>query len=154
MQLTTTTLLHLLALSALPSTLAFPTAPSSTNQTLHPRGGRDKWSGGHPKIGSFLDPTCALKSLIPPPPKTKFAAGWGCIKFTPETDNVGIEWGNTRARALNFFTDDKCEDYATEMLVSPVYEGLDNGRGKADRCISYKAHGGNWRSVKFWAPPY
>ncbi|KAI4176772.1 MAG: hypothetical protein LQ346_007815, partial [Caloplaca aetnensis] len=84
---------------------------------------------------------------------TKFAGGWGCIKFTPGTDNVGINWGNSRARAIWFYTDDNCKNYATKRLDS-FSAGGDNGKGKADKCISYKANGGNWKSVAFWFPNY
>ncbi|KAL8964658.1 MAG: hypothetical protein Q9197_006853 [Variospora fuerteventurae] len=79
------------------------------------------------------------------------SGGYKCIKFTPGTDNVGINWGAVRAEAITFYQDEKCTVYATKKMYSPAY-GMDNGKGKADKCISYRATGGGWHSVGFQYP--
>ncbi|KAI4132111.1 MAG: hypothetical protein LQ338_000865 [Usnochroma carphineum] len=96
---------------------------------LLPRG---SWEGGDPKIASFTSPSCTTASRL-----GKYKSGWDCIKFTPGTDNVGINWGNTRAKGIDFFTDDNCNDYATKTVFS-MDLGSDNGKGKADKCVHFQ----------------
>ncbi|KAI4088368.1 MAG: hypothetical protein LQ344_006153 [Seirophora lacunosa] len=155
----TTLLLLALSAASLPTTLSAPAPPlpnTTTNTTTHlsPRARPKNWAkefeGWKPSIGSFTDASCTLKSLIPPPPSiNKLSEGWGCIKFTPATDNVGLDWGvGARAESISFYTDEKCTNFATKKVYSPPY-GYDNGEGKADKCVSYRETGGAWHSVGF-----
>ncbi|KAL8922654.1 MAG: hypothetical protein Q9172_003469 [Xanthocarpia lactea] len=138
MQYPTYTTLLTLALSA--TTLAFPAPANITDFEL------EKRINGDTRIGSFDNAFCSGK------PVGKWTGGndWDCFRFTPTTDNVGIDW-STQARALgiNFFTDEKCEKWATAGVYAPPTAMGDNGKGKADKCISYKANGGNWKSARF-----
>ncbi|KAL8674077.1 MAG: hypothetical protein Q9168_001512 [Polycauliona sp. 1 TL-2023] len=143
MQYPTYTTLLTLALSA--STLAFPAPANLTDSEL------DKRSNAVTRIGAFDNPSCAGQ------PVSKWAGKdtWSCFKFTPTTDNVGIDWATyTRALGINFFIDDKCGDHAwaTSTIYAPAAAAYDNGKGKADKCISYKANGGNWKSARFIYP--
>ncbi|KAL8996063.1 MAG: hypothetical protein Q9169_004339 [Polycauliona sp. 2 TL-2023] len=142
MQFPTYTTILTLALSA--STLAFPAPANITDSDL------DKRSNAVTRIGSFQDPTCKGK---PVENKWKGKETWQCFKFTPTTDNVGIDWATyTRALGIDFFTDDKCEKWATSTVYAPSGPAYDNGKGKADKCLSYKANGGNWKSARFIYP--
>ncbi|KAL9010049.1 MAG: hypothetical protein Q9173_004981 [Seirophora scorigena] len=154
----TTLLLLALSAGALPTTLSAPAPPltnTNNNTTLLEARGRPKdWAKAFeradPSIGSFTDASCTLKSLIPPPSSVnKLSEGWGCIKFTPATDNIGLDWGvGPRAESISFYTDEKCMNFATKKVYSPPY-GYDNGKGKADKCVSYRETGGAWHSVSF-----
>ncbi|KAL8851327.1 MAG: hypothetical protein Q9221_003772 [Calogaya cf. arnoldii] len=131
-----------LALSA--TTLAFPAPANVTESNL------EKRIGSRMRIGSFDNHLCAGK------PVEKWTDGTGdkfdCFKFQPTTDNIGIDWGiRMRAMGIDFFTDDKCGDkaYATKSVMAALSSQGDNGKGKADKCISYKLHGGNWKSARF-----
>ncbi|KAL8707682.1 MAG: hypothetical protein Q9220_007344 [cf. Caloplaca sp. 1 TL-2023] len=129
---TTTTLLTL-ALSA----AALPQNATSDSLT--------KRFGGEPSIASFSNGFCSGPPLEP----HRLHHGINCIPFTPLSDNVGINWSNVRALGINFYTDTKCKQYATGTLYASLDPRLDNGKGKADKCISYKLNGGNWKSVEF-----
>ncbi|KAL9637697.1 MAG: hypothetical protein Q9204_001770 [Flavoplaca sp. TL-2023a] len=141
-----TTLLTL-ALSA--SSLAFPAPANLTDYESDLS--LEKRKNSEIRIGSFGNQFCEGK------PVGKWTDGkdFECFKFTPTTDNVGIDWSTmVRALGINFFTDDKCGDdkWATTTLYAPVSAMGDNGKGKADKCISYKANGGNWKSARFIYP--
>ncbi|KAI4230364.1 MAG: hypothetical protein L6R40_008029 [Gallowayella cf. fulva] len=141
MQYLTSTLLTL-ALSAT-TTLAFP-APSSSNTTISAL--LEKRISGNPQIGSFDNGFCAGKPVV----KYTGHHDWDCFKYTPTTDNVGLNWGTqSRALGITFFTDDNCKNWATASVYAPKTAMGDNGKGKADKCISYKAHGANWKSAYF-----
>ncbi|KAL9597056.1 MAG: hypothetical protein Q9219_005385 [cf. Caloplaca sp. 3 TL-2023] len=132
--------LLLLALSALPSTFSLPTTNTTTSSL------EKRYNG--PSMGSFLSTDCSGQPLTG---KMKHPS-WSCFKFNPMSDNIGINWGDDRALGARFFTDDKCsqDKYATKTLWAPLLEeGKDNGKGKTNKCISYKANGGNWKSVYF-----
>ncbi|KAL8896788.1 MAG: hypothetical protein Q9192_002910 [Flavoplaca navasiana] len=141
------TALLTLALSA--STFAFP-APANLTDSESDLS-LEKRKNSEIRIGSFGNQFCEGK------PVGKWTDGndFECFKFTPSTDNVGIDWSTmVRALGINFFTDDKCGDdkWATTTLYAPQSALRDNGKGKADKCISYKANGGNWKSAKFIYP--
>ncbi|KAL8725246.1 MAG: hypothetical protein Q9166_007485 [cf. Caloplaca sp. 2 TL-2023] len=143
MQLTYTTLLTL-ALSA--TTLAFPAPSNITSPDFTELEKR----GGGPKISSFDNMYCSGKPI-----NQKWTDGndWSCFKFTPVSDNVGINWSTQmRALGITFFTDDKCTNWATKSVIAPQTQMGDNGKGKADKCISYNANGGNWKSARFIFP--
>ncbi|KAI4182111.1 MAG: hypothetical protein L6R41_006187, partial [Letrouitia leprolyta] len=105
----------LLALSAfLPTTLSAPTQPSNT--TLLEK----RYNG--PSIGSFISPTCSGQPLTG---KMKHPS-WDCFTFSPLSDNIGINWGGDRALGINFFTDRKCQKWATKTVWSPSNPESDN----------------------------
>ncbi|KAI4257949.1 MAG: hypothetical protein L6R42_005376 [Xanthoria sp. 1 TBL-2021] len=143
MQYPTYTTLLTLALSA--TTLAFPAPANLTDSEL------EKRINGEIRIGSFDNYYCSGK------PVGKWTGGneFACFKFTPTTDNVGIDWSTqVRALGINFFTDEKCGDdkWATSTVYAPQTAMGDNGKGKADKCISYSTNGGNWKSARFINP--
>ena len=147
MQYPTYITLLTLALSA--GTLAFPAPANLTDSDLDMD--LEKRDNGKIRIGSFGNQYCDGK------PVGKWTGGndFDCFKFRPTTDNVGIDWSTqVRALGINFFTDDKCGDdaWATSNVYAPMTAMGDNGGDKADKCISYKANGGNWQSARFIYP--
>ncbi|CAL8581505.1 hypothetical protein XPA_007194 [Xanthoria parietina] len=144
MQFPAYTTLLMLALSA--TTLAFPAPANLTDSEL------EKRKNFSLRIGSFDPIDCSGK------PVGKWIDGnfFDCFKFTPRTDNVGLDWSTSdRAKGIDFFTDEKCgkDKYATKRVWAPKSELQDNGKGRADKCISYKANGGNWKSARFVYDP-
>ncbi|KAL8717802.1 MAG: hypothetical protein Q9225_004988, partial [Loekoesia sp. 1 TL-2023] len=98
-----------------------------------------------PSIGSFLSTNCAGQPLT----GKMTHHSWDCFKYSPLSNNVGINWGGDRALGINFYTDDNCSKWATKTICSPADPGMDNGKGKTDMCVDYKLHGGDWKSVAF-----
>ncbi|KAL8685633.1 MAG: hypothetical protein Q9224_005741 [Gallowayella concinna] len=138
MQYPTYTSFLAMALSA--TTLAFPAPANMTVSDI------EKRDSGNPNIAAFDNGFCSGKAVVRPTGHND----WDCFKYTPSTDNIGINWGTqSRALGITFFTDDNCKNWAGPSVVAPTTAMGDNGKGKADKCISYKLNGGNWKSAYF-----
>ncbi|KAL8637691.1 MAG: hypothetical protein Q9228_005067 [Teloschistes exilis] len=124
---------------------------SDTNTTtdLHSRGIFDNG----PQIGSFADQFCTGKP-VDNGGKLIYGGKYNCVKWTPSTDNMGINWGSVRALGVDFYSDDACNNAATKTYWAPIYSS-DNGKGKTNICLSAKyVVGGPVRSVSFVPDSY
>ncbi|KAI4252547.1 MAG: hypothetical protein LQ352_004241, partial [Teloschistes flavicans] len=122
------------------SSSASPSFSANTTTTtpllLSPRGSFDNG----PYLGSFADIACTGKPSDNAG-KLLYGGNYNCLLWHPTTDNIGIMWGTVRALGLDFFLDDKCQNYATKTYWAPE-ASLDNGHGKANLCLSAKGLGG------------
>ncbi|KAL9578570.1 MAG: hypothetical protein Q9212_005631 [Teloschistes hypoglaucus] len=120
---------------------------SDTNTTttdLRTRG----WFDKGPEIGSFADQFCTGKP-VDNGNKLVYGGKYKCVKWTPSTDNMGIMWGGARALGVSFYSDNDCQKAATKTYWAPT-DYSDNGKGKANICLSAKyAVGGPVGSVIF-----
>lgn len=69
-----------------------------------------------------------------------------CIKFHPDSDFVGVNWGTWPLTFDSFdaFTDDNCQKSATSVIKKPDYESK-TGPGM---CYSVSALGAPWGSIR------
>lgn len=75
----------------------------------------------------------------------------GCLQFSPETDFIGINWGNDpnmgRAAALHVYKSNNC--YGLYHIVkAPDY----NDKKGTNACVNQQKYGGGWHSVQFVGP--
>lgn len=72
-----------------------------------------------------------------------------CIKFTPETNFVGINWGNHfvigRAARLRIWHTQDCSGSYTD-----IYSPADDNKQGTNTCLLESANGGPWHSVRFF----
>ncbi len=132
MQLTS---ILIIALSA--GALAFPSPNvTSTDSSRLSKRGNYGW------LSSFQDSDTTCSGL------------WGgsrpkvhedCIKFSPISDNVGINWGRSplNFNGISFYSDDKCQHQVGSAKVG----GNGNKKG-SDTCVSVKKNGGPWGSLQ------
>ncbi|KAI4202133.1 MAG: hypothetical protein LQ350_002800 [Teloschistes chrysophthalmus] len=126
------------------SNSSFSDTHTTTTTDLRTRGLFDRG----PRIGSFADQFCT-GNPVDNGNKLIYAGNYNCVKWTPSTDNMGIDWGSARSLGVNFYSDKDCKNAATKTYWAP-FDSQDNGKGKTNICLSAKyVVGGPVGSVSF-----
>lgn len=113
--------------------------PTSNNATALFRRGHKA------NISSYSDSKCtnAIGPLIS-------LADEVCHKFTPVSNNVGINWGSwpVEMQSLTTYTDDNCETPGPPIIHTPTSLEMDSkGAGSCKSYASELTEGGAWKSV-------